>query len=477
MLPSTAAPRKASRPRASRWSALILLMGAVPRAWAALLENGIFWPDETVLTTEPAHYLAFGWGMLSREFREGARSWLFPGFLGGVWKLAALAGVSSSAGLMGLARSLMAIGSIVTIWLAMSLARRLSGERAAIVAGLLLAGCPPLVAFGSRCIPENVAAPLVLGAILLLEARSRRAAAIAGALAAIATLLQYVDAFAAVGLLATLVGARRRADARAYAIGAAATGLLGGLLDWPTWGWPFKAVVGFVKLTFSDDHPPFPPPSYYGHYLSPSLGLSFGLILLGLALAWRSSHGLAGWVAFVILSLSFVAPKELRFVLPVLPVALAVAAVGLVRLMRSVPGRGWPTYALGLACAAQMVTIAWTPTRGELGFGTSDWVIWHSGEDYFRTVQEAAKAPDLCGIILVGNEPRWTGGYSYLHRAVPLFFDLRADHLAGANYLVGAKPEKLPAPWASTYSNGKYALYRREGGCDAPPRDWTMNLP
>jgi hypothetical protein len=216
---------------------------------------------------------------------------------------------------------------------------------------------------------------------------------------------------------------------------------------------------------------------YYPQHLASSIGLTYGLLLIGLILAWRRARGLVVVVVFFVVVQSLARAKELDFILPVLPLAIALAATGLVRLLASLGRRGLPTYAFGFACAAQMAWIARAPTRGELGFGASDWVIWHSGADYFRTIQEAAAAKDLCGVIYLANEPPWSGGYTYLHRSVPIFFDTKPVHLAAANYVVGSKTEKLPPGWRSIHTDGGNALYQRAGGCSAPPRDWTMNLP
>jgi hypothetical protein len=80
---------------------------------------------------------------------------------------------------------------------------------------------------------------------------------------------------------------------------------------------------------------------------------------------------------------------------------------------------------------------------------------------------EAEKQPDICGIALVGNGACFTGGYTYFHRHVPMYFDL--DHLEQTNYVVGGKDEKLPEGWTQTASFGQYALYHRENSCAVDP--------
>ena len=74
-----AAPVTASRRWQTRATVFFFVLGAVPRVWAAVWDQNIYWPDEIFQTLEPAHQFAFHYGILPWEFREGARSWLFPG--------------------------------------------------------------------------------------------------------------------------------------------------------------------------------------------------------------------------------------------------------------------------------------------------------------------------------------------------------------------------------------------------------------
>ena len=56
-------------------------------------DDGIYWPDEIHQSLEPAHRLVFGYGLIAWEFVEGARNWAFPGFIAGL--------MSATAGLGG----------------------------------------------------------------------------------------------------------------------------------------------------------------------------------------------------------------------------------------------------------------------------------------------------------------------------------------------------------------------------------------
>ena len=77
---------------------------------------------------------------------------------------------------------------------------------------------------------------------------------------------------------------------------------------------------------------------------------------------------------------------------------------------------------------------------------------------------EVGTKPDVCGVGIVGPAWRWTGGYSYLHRDVPLVWGLGTMELDTVNYLIvhqaaGARPGKRYNLWKTL---GEFDLFRRE---------------
>jgi GPI mannosyltransferase 3 len=488
---AAAAPLPAvPRDRVSPGSVLVLFLAALPRMWAALLDQSIFCPEEVYEATEPAHRLAFGWGILTKAFQDRTHSLYFPWLIAAEWKVASALGVHTPDGLIVVAKVSMAAASLTSVWLAMCLARRLAGERAAILTGLLASAAAPLVVFGSRTFAETASAPLLVGALLLAQSRGRAQAASAGALATLAALLRYENGLFVAGLLALLFVRRRRSDAGAFGLSTLAVVVTSGAIDWITLGAPFRALRAELQENVLQAHPTSygrPLLLFYTDHLATSMGVSFGILVVGLVIVFAfggarradrpwTRGGIAILVVYLLAHVWF-AHKELRFMVPILPVAIALGAVGLDRLVGGLRGGPWPTYALGLLCCVQMGWIAHVATRGDLGLGASDWPTWHSGEDYFRTTEDAARTPDLCGVVYVGNEPEWTGGYSYLHRKVPIFFDVRPEHLAAANAVVGSPLERLPPGWRRVSATGKYALWERAGVCAPISTDWTMTLP
>ena len=76
----------------------------------------VLWPDEIFQTLEPAHRLTFGHGIISWEFRDGIRSWVFPAILASVMSITKCLGDGSSGYLAGVKIFLCLISLIPVLW-------------------------------------------------------------------------------------------------------------------------------------------------------------------------------------------------------------------------------------------------------------------------------------------------------------------------------------------------------------------------
>jgi hypothetical protein len=88
-----------------------------------------------------------------------------------------------------------------------------------------------------------------------------------------------------------------------------------------------------------------------------------------------------------------------------------------------------------------------------------------------RLLWLAGAKPDLCGLALVGYGPIWTGGYTYLHRDVPILAGMPTD--GSANYVLARATEPLPAGYEVVSSIEDAKLARRAGPCAPPPASYT----
>jgi len=468
------APRSEAFWRRATWIALFAACAL--RLWLALKDHSIYWPDEIYQSLEQAHRLTFGYGFIPWEFRDGARNWILPGVVAGLWRVAALLGVESSLVLLGLARCGVVLASGASLWLAARLAERLSSARAGFITALVLGILPASVAFGYRTMSETVSAPLLVLGALCLTRRSARATCWAGVWITLAAWLRYQNALFGVAFVLQLLFERRRRETLLFCVAALATALAGGVLDWVTWGRPFHSLLTYIDFnllhagasTFGVE-----PIGYYAKSLWDSTGPA--LLLLGPLALWgaRRAPALALSVLGYLLVHSLIPHKELRFLVPALPLACVLIGIGADQLYQRARGRaGWWWLGLSVSALAMAFSLSRLTYRrmGQyLDTPRAARPIWHADEETNLLLADAGKKPDLCGLGVLGLRPAFTGGYSYFHRAAPLLYRRQlceagpaVNYLMLPYYLVDTL---LPAGYTEVEHRGWLALFRRNGGC------------
>jgi phosphatidylinositol glycan class B len=429
-----------------RWLARALLgafvlAGAWLRLRLALTDHGIYWPDEIYQSFEPAHRWVYGYGMVPWEFIEGARTWALPGLVGLLLKLFRLLGLDSPRQYIPGVKAAFALLGAGTAAATYSLARayRAAPVHAAAGAGAF-ALMAPAIYFGPRAMSETACAlPATLGLALLLTPHARRWMLLTGAsLLGVAVMLRLQIGLYCAGAV-LILAARRQWRALGWGVlGLGVWALLFGLLDRLTWnavpgalwgGWFHSAVV-YLRFNLVEGKAagwgtaPF---AFYARHLwtsAPWLTASLGV--LALLAGWRARGLFAIAAAFFVLH-GLIPHKELRFLLPVLPLFCALAAVGLSTLAQ---GREPSRVALRWAVTAVLVAVsmhsAWghrALTMGDLGAyldrpGAS---AYGDFAPVNRLLLVAGEQPSLCGLRIDAAHLAWTGGSTYLHRDVPLY--------------------------------------------------------
>lgn len=458
------------------WITLLVIAVAaiVVRVAVALAFPNVAWPDEVFQTAEQAHRLAFGDGLVPWEFREGARSWLFPGFLAGVDV------VSGPAYLPATAVVLAAI-SAIPIAAAFRAVIRRGGELVpAAIAAIVVATWWEVVYFGPKALNEVVAAHLLVGALALLDrdrATVRRLAA-AGALTALAIGLRVH--LAPCGLV-LLVLAWRRADREVLPfVGAALAVVLAlGALDWITWGSPFASYVTTIRFNLLEGRSQLFGVSPWWSYLG-ALAKTWqlgGVVLLALAIvgARRSPWPLV-LAAVIVASHSLIGHKEYRFIYPAIAFVAYSAGLGAAELVPRVKRSiaiactvAWCALSIGLAVRADT---SMTNLGGELDHPGWQLANQHDGLVIMR---RAGALEPLCGLGLVEVPWYLTGGYTWFDRHVPIehVFTPRvlARETAALDALVAPADKEMPAPYERISCEGGLCLWHRPGTCAAPTKD------
>jgi hypothetical protein len=177
----------------------------------------------------------------------------------------------------------------------------------------------------------------------------------------------------------------------------------------------------------------------------------------------------------------WVAHKEFRFVMPIAPLVLALAGAGLGaaldRLDRRHLSRGWIAAVIAIAMFLRIRTL----TLGDMGqfADVAEWKAsppWNFFGGVNRAMAQAGEQEDLCGLTIDGIAPWWMGGFSYLHRDVPLFVGGSAAALASSNYFIVAQASAPPPDYHSVAAYAGYVLYRRAGSCAPRPAGYRHPL-
>lgn len=429
-----------------------LVVGAGVRLFAACSDDGIYWPDETYQSLEPAHRAVFGYGLVPWEFVEGARHWATPGLVAALLFVAKLFGFGAAAQYVTFVKIVFALIAASAIGATWWLTRRAGGNALfAGAAAVAFALGGPMLYFGHRAMSENLsAACAVWGFALLLPKNSSRAMLTAGAsLLGLGVLFRLQGGlFAALAL--AMLGARREWRSAGFvAVTLVVWAGLFGFVDHLAWadapgakfgGW-FHSAFKYVQFNLVEGRAAGWGTSDNAYYLR-TLWSSLGLVMIPLALGLAVSFVAAPWIAVTVVVFaalhSFVPHKELRFVVPMLPLWCAAAAVGLQRISNF---KGGVALALLLAVLAVPSAVhAKSFTFGELGaYVETEKANMSAWDDYGpvnRLLEKAGRRDDLCGIFVGVAAPAWQGGYTYLHKNVPLYWDPSHINARQANFAI-----------------------------------------
>jgi hypothetical protein len=118
---------------------------------------------------------------------------------------------------------------------------------------------------------------------------------------------------------------------------------------------------------------------------------------------------------------------------------------------------------------------------GETRFWSAGESPWRNHDGYDRLLSELGTTPGVCGVAIVGDDVIRTGGYSYLHRDVPLWTidPGAADAAALAAFSAVLVPSNytLESPWRVLARSGGATAWVRDGSCGPLPPDYDTRFP
>ena len=420
---------------------LWLLVAFVLRAAVALAGDFLLHPDEIMQYLEPAHRLVFGNGVMFWEQYYGARSWLMPGLIAGVLWLCTLVGLDEPHAYIAVVKLFFCALSLL-IPLGMYLfCRRHWGEHSARLALVLGVFWYELVAFAHKPMTEFVAAALLFAllTVMPLHAPSRdwRVWAVAGVLGAVAVAIRFQYA-PLIGVL-LIIGVYRASNAGRLAMlgGGAAVLCAVGMLEIWNWGAPFHSywlnVVANLALEGTREEEPMP--------LWLLLHASGGLLAVAAAGAvWhlRRRGFVFGLLLLILIPHMLSAHREYRYVFATVPLWLMVFAdVVAVAGERATPAGAYFRYAG--AGVAVLVSVAGIfnaiPYQNSIykSFSkeSSHFDFLRTHDPSLQLYRRLSEDDTVHGLLDASAEYETTGGYYYLHRAIPFYDRVMWNKVAG----------------------------------------------
>ena len=375
------------------------------------------WPDEIFQSVEQAHRFVFGYGLIPWEYREGLRSYIFPGLLAIFVWLGQWLG-AGSAGYGILVTMALVLASLYPLW---GLLTYQAWRTRELLLLFLALGCwYEIIYFAPKAATEIFGANFILGSVLFLfrpgVATTSLGVLIPSLIIGLAggIRIQYLPAVRAIWIWGWAVLSRRT-------LALMTAGLLGGLLltgliDLPIHGVPFHSLLVNVEKNLFENIASkwgVSPWYYYfserfgalGWYLVPLLIFSlFGIkpfpVLLAIGLATLLPHLLIGH-------------KEFRFIYLGYWCLMALAAAGSIHIVRLIQGSSWRK----LATPAYGIMLAfWGISNLHLGLAFPG---WFAERDTFLAFRALSGDKAICGLATVNIPWNRSGGYYYLHHPVP----------------------------------------------------------
>jgi phosphatidylinositol glycan class B len=468
------------QPRRTLWYLLIFLAIALFLRLAVFVSfPSIYWADEIFQTQEAAHRLAYGTGVIPWEYRLGVRSWVLPAVIAGLMKCTAWL-ASGSSGYIFATAFLFSLLSLTVVWFAFSWCRQYFGMQYALLAAFTTTIWFELIYFGPRTMNELVAGNLFLPAIYLgslkldQKPESKWRLLLVGMLLGVTVCLRIQ--FGPAVLLAGLWILSRDWKVRFLPVtfGIFIVLIVFGIVDAITWSYPFYSYYAYFRENILHHRAAGfgVLPWYYFLY---TLFLHAGPLPIFACIGVRRSP-ILGWICLAVLFPHLmVGHKEFRFIYPVLPLLLILATIGLIDFLQFVePKIKWhPSLQTRLLIAASFVLVCSLVLA-------SQFPRWDKARGGLRAFSHLSEDPQACGVAVFKVHWWDTGGYTYLHRPIPIFFFASfndADSVAQTfNRIVAPESTAVPLKgYTPSSCRDGVCVYQREGFCQAGGEEYEVN--
>ena len=387
---------------------LLALAALATRIYALSATKGFLHPDNLYQIVEPAHIRVFGYGIVPWEFVYGIRSWLQPLLVSMVFKLGMAFGITGIEQLIFLSRCLMILASLALLYVVYETGLTLYNRTVGLYS-LFFAVFSGMLWLWSADVNAHIPSTLYTTAALLLfyggwREGSGRHYFISGLALGVAFMFRFDSLLFIIPLSLFTVWSRRFVKTGYFASGLILALLLQGVLDYLTWGSFMHSPLAFIDHNLLQNKSSIfgrAPMFFYLLVLCIHMPCLF---LLTYAVEKRDETGflLLNAAAFFI-AYSLVAHKEMRFMMPVLPLFFVLAGRGLERAVEMY-GRAILYGMAALTVALSLVLLAGFQWQAQYGFSEG--------------IRYVGRQPDATGVAYTRS---WfhNGVYTSLHKPIP----------------------------------------------------------
>ncbi len=411
------------------WLVLVIwILALALRIISAILSKGYVHPDEHYQSIEIVYNEIFGIGVIPWEFIEGARSWFYPGIVYLIFKVMIAFGASSLGSILIGVRLFSGILSMISVIVAYYFGKLLFGKEAGLFATFFIAIWYDFVFWAARTMTDGLAMNFVFLAVYLLykavnatkidntetKKQKRRTFGnliFAGLSIGVAFMFKFSTAIIAIPLLIYLILKKKWFGAFTFCLAILFMIIIQGVIDLVTWGTFLHSPIVFFQYNIisssSSIHGTYPFYAYLGIF---AYAYSFFAVMYLLYLTIGANKNektffLIAISLFFVLILSFIAHKEYRFILPVLPLLVLIAANGMNKYPKFLKKKN-------LRKSIHVFTALFI-IFSSVSIGFFD-ISFRPNYNYCQAFDYIKNNEEITTIVIVEDIVLYTPGYSYL---------------------------------------------------------------
>lgn len=429
----------------------IFALSLFVRIYASMTSIAQIFPDEIFQTLEPAHKLIFGKGITYWEFKVGARSWLLPGIIAGIYKFLDVAGVKDPLYINIGVKIFFSILNSLAVSVVYSLFRRhYFPKKEAFLFTLPLAASYLLSYISVRTISESAALPFMVFAVYFasnyIEKETKKDLFFAVLAAGTAYMMRFQTCIFAFGLaIALFLTSKKRFQAALiFGFGYVGMMLLQGIMDIFTWGKFCQSLLTYLDYNIirkvSDNFSVSPWYFFIKEFAAtfhPITYISAVALMISAIAKFKKNKSIFLFFfpfLFFFIIHSAIAHKQPRFVFACCFAILALSSEFFASLCRKY-GKNRKNAAIFLSIFLLFSLDAfphmryaplWNHSVTKIdNFDDKDKGQAQIFGGVLETEAELGRIEDLKRAYLFGVPQIWSGGYSYFHKNAQIYFASR----------------------------------------------------